>query len=119
MARLATVGEVRVTVPPQSYDPPPPNDDLVKRLRAAIASVPDLHEAYLVAQRIEWPGGAKLALGVVAHAGGRWRSARSLEALKAALAPFEPPPDSEPLGWHAYSNSPVPDEVRRVGIRLA
>jgi hypothetical protein len=55
IVRGAIVREVPVTVPPQSYEPPPPDADLVRRLRAAIASVPDLHEAYLVARRTAWP----------------------------------------------------------------
>jgi hypothetical protein len=102
----------------KSYESPPPDDDLVRTLRAAVASVPDLHEAYLVARRTEWPEGEKLELGVVAHAGGGWRPRRS-EALRVALAPFSPPSETAPLGWVAYSNSRVPDEVRGAGIRLA
>ena len=97
----------------QSYEPPPPDDNLVRRLRAAIASVPDLHEAYLVARRTESPDQEKRELGVLAHVGGRSR------ALSIALAPFSPPSESAPLGWVAYSNSPVPDEVRSAGIHLA
>jgi len=117
IVRGTLVSEVSVTFT-QSYEPPPPDDDLVKTLRAAVASVPDLHEAYLVARRTEWPEGEKLELGVVAHAGGGSRSGRS-EALRVALAPFSPPSKTAPLGWVAYSNSPVPDEVRGAGIRLA
>jgi hypothetical protein len=119
IVRGAIVSEVPVTVPPQSYEPPPPDADLVRRLRAAIASVPDLHEAYLVARRTAWPEREELTLGVVAHAGGGSRPRRSLEALRVALAPFSPPSEAAPLGWVAYSNSPVPDEVRGAGIRLA
>ncbi len=117
VVRRTLVSEVRVTFT-QSYEPPPPDDDLVRTLRAAVASVPYLHEAYLVARRTEWPEGEKLELGVVAHAGGGSRSGWS-EALRVALAPFSPPSETARLGWLAYSNSPVPDEVRGAGIRLA
>jgi hypothetical protein len=109
-------GAMRSDVPvtsTQSYEPPPPDDDLVRSLRAAIASVPDLHEAYLVARRTASPDQEKRELGVVANVGGRSR------ALSIALAPFSPPSESSPLGWVAYSNTPVPDEVRSAGIRLA
>jgi hypothetical protein len=50
--------EVSVTVT-KSYEPPPPNDDLVGALGAALAPVPDLQEAYLVVRRTEWPEGQK------------------------------------------------------------
>jgi hypothetical protein len=109
-------GALRSEVPvtfTQSYEPPPPDDDLVRRLREAIAAVPDLHETYLVARRTVWPDGEKVELGVVADAGGGRN-----KALRVALAPFGPPGESAPLGWVAYSNSPVPDEVRGAGIRL-
>lgn len=127
--RAAIASEVPVTSV-QSYEPPPPDAVLVTRLRAAIAAVPDLHEAYLVARRTAWPKGEGLALGVVAHAGGCVRSGGSVvervdqlrsgcsEPLSAALEPFSPPSDSAPLGWVAYSTSPVRDEVRVAGIRL-
>jgi hypothetical protein len=102
----------------QSYEPPPPDDDLVRRLRTAIASIPDLHEAYLVARRTAWLDQERLESGVVG-ALARSRSRRGIEAVRVALAPFTPPSDSAPLAWCAYSNSPVPDDVRDVGIRLA
>jgi hypothetical protein len=114
IVRGAVVSEVHVTFT-RSYESPPPDDDLVRTLRAAVASVPDLHEAYLVARRTEWPEGETLELGVVARAGGGSRS----QALRVALAPFSPPSESAPLGWGAYSNSPVPADVRGAGIRLA
>ena len=117
IVRGTLVREVGVTFT-QSYEPPPPDDDLVRTLRAAVASVPDLHEAYLVARRTEWPEGEKLELGVVAHADGGSRSGRS-GALRVALAPVTPPSETAPLGWVAYSNWPVPREVRGAGIRLA
>jgi hypothetical protein len=117
IVRGALVNEAGVAFT-RSYEIPPPDDDLVSTLRAAVASVPDLHEAYLVARRTEWPGGEKLELGVVAHAGGGSRPGRS-HALRVALAPFSPPGDTAPLDWVAYSNSPVADEVRGAGIRLA
>jgi hypothetical protein len=117
IVRAALASEVPVPVV-QSYEPPPPDDDLVGRLRAAVASVPDLHEAYLVARRTAWPEGERLELGVVARAAGRSGSPRS-ESLRAALAPFSPPSASAPLGWVAYSSAPVPDDVRGAAIRLA
>jgi hypothetical protein len=116
IVRGTLVREVSVTFR-QSYEPPPPDDDLVRTLRAAVASVPDLHEAYLVARRTEWPEGEKLELGVVAHACGGSRSGS--EALRVALAPFSPPSETAPLGRVAYSNSPVSEEVRGAGSRLA
>ena len=109
-------GALRSEVPvtyTQSYEPPPPDDDLVRRLRAAIASVPDLQEAFLVTRRTASPDCERRQLGVLAHVGGRTR------ALSIALASFGPPSESAPLGWVAYSHSPVPDEVRGAGIRLA
>jgi hypothetical protein len=117
IVRGALIGEVNATFT-HSYEPPPPDDDLVRTLRAAVAAVPDLPEAYLVARRTESLQVEILELGIVAHAGGDARTGRS-EALRVALAPFSPPRESAPLGWVAYSNSPVPDEVRDAGIRLA
>lgn len=113
-------GAIRTEIPvafTQSYEPPPPDDDLVSRLRAAIASIPDLHEAYLVARRTVTPNRESLELGVVgALAPSRYR--RGIEAVRAALAPLTPPTESAPLDWCAYSSSPVPDEVRVAGIQL-
>ena len=114
-------GAIRSEVPvafTQSYEPPPPDDDLVRRLRAAVASVPDLHEAYLVARRTAWLDKERLELGVVGTLA-RSRSRRGIEAVRAALTPFTPPSESAPLDWCAYSNSPVPEDVRGAGIRLA
>jgi hypothetical protein len=118
IVRGAIATEVPVTFT-RSYEPPPPDDDLVRTLRAAMASVPDLHEAYLVARRTTSPETETLELGVFADAGGGSRPRRSLDALRAALAPFGPPSQTAPLRWVAHSNSPVPDEVRGAGIRLA
>ena len=117
IVRGSLASEISVTFT-QSYEPPPPDDGLVRALRAAVASIPDLHEAYLVVRKTQWPDGEIVELGVVAHAGGGSRSRRS-KALRLALAPFSPPSETAPLGWVAYSNSPVRDRVRRVGIRLA
>ncbi len=117
IVRGTLASEVSVTFT-RSYEPPPPDDDLVRTLRAAVASVPDLHEAYLLVRRTELLEGETLELGVVAHAGGGSRPGRSY-ALTVALAPFSPPNDTAPLDWVAYSNSPVADEVRSAGIRLA
>ena len=114
-------GAIRSEVPvafTQSYEPPPPDDDLVRRLRAAVASVPDLHEAYLVARRTAWLDKERLELGLVGTLA-RSRSRRGIEAVRAALTPFTPPSESAPLDWCAYSNSPVPEDVRGAGIRLA
>jgi hypothetical protein len=116
IVRGAIASEVPVTFT-QSYEPPPPDADLVTRLRTAVASVPDLHEAYLVARRTVLPEREKLELGVVGTLA-RSRSRRGVEAVRAALAPFGPPSESAPLDWCAYSNSPVPEDVRGAGIRL-
>jgi len=115
--RGTLASEVRVSFA-QSYEPPPPDDDLARTLRAAVAAVPDLHEAYLVARRTAWPEGENLELGVVAHAG-IGSPPRRRDELSVALAPFSPPSETAPLSWVAYSNSPVPDDVRGTGIRLA
>ena len=101
----------------QSYELPPPDANLVGRLRAAIASVPDLHEAYLVARRTAWLDQEKLEFGLVGELAPS-QSRRGIEAARAALAPFGPPSESAPLDWCAYSHSAVPDDVRGVGIRL-
>lgn len=117
IVRTPVMSEVPVAFT-QSYEPPPPDADLVVSLRAAIASVPDLHEAYLVARRTAWLDQEKLELGVVGELA-RSRSRRGIEAVRAALAAFGPPSESAPLGWCAYSTSPVSDDVRGAGIRLA
>jgi hypothetical protein len=101
----------------QSYEPPPSDDDLVTSLRAAIASLPDLHEAYLVARRTVTPHRESLEFGVVGTLAPS-RCRRGLEAVRAALAPFTRPSEPAALDWCAYSSSPVPDDVRRAGIRL-
>jgi len=102
----------------QSYEPPPPDADLVRRLRTAIASVPELHDAYLVARRTAWLDQEKLELGVVGELAVS-HSRRGIEAVRTAVAPFGPSSESAtPLDWCAYSQSPVPDDVRGAGIRL-
>jgi hypothetical protein len=104
----------------ESYEPPvlDADPDLIADLRAAIASADDVQEAWLVAKRVAQGGREKVRVGVVAHVGGRWRVRRQLTSLREALRPFYPPPLESRLHWGAYGNSPVPDEVRVVGIRL-
>jgi hypothetical protein len=102
----------------ERYEPPEPDPTLVADLKAAIATVPDLHEAYLVTRRRSYEGRETVDLGFVAHVGGRWRVRRQLRSLREALQPFYPPPPESRLHWGAYGNSPVPDKVRAVGIPL-
>jgi hypothetical protein len=103
-----------------SYETPTVDDELLSALRAALASVPDLQEAYLVSKRRSVDGRERNeSLGVVAWAGGRWRSRRQVAALSEALKPFYPPPfGASSLGWGQLGNSPVPEEAKAVGIRL-
>jgi len=113
-------GAIRREIPVvfrQWYEPPQPDADLVRRLRTAVASVPELHDAYLVARRTAWLDQEKLERGVVGELA-LSRSGRGIDAARTALAPFGPPSESAPLDWCAYAHSPVPDEVRGAGIRL-
>lgn len=103
-----------------SYETPTADDELVSALRAALASVPDLQEAYLVSRRRSVDGRERNEeLGVVARAGGRWRSRKRVAALSEAIKPFYPPPvGTSSLGWVHLGNVPVPEEAKAVGIRL-
>jgi hypothetical protein len=33
-----------------------------------------------------------------------------------AVERFLPPPETAPLGWGSWGNSPVPDEIRAIGV---
>jgi len=104
-----------------TYETPAADEEVFTALRVALATVPDLREAYLVSRRrsIDWHERDD-ALGVVAQAGGRWRSRKQLAALNDALRPFYPPPfGTARLSWGQHGNMPVPEEAKAVGIRLA
>jgi hypothetical protein len=103
----------------ESYEAPTVDDELLAALRTALASVPDLHEAYLV-NRCRSMGGVASdeGLGVVARAGGRWHSREQLAALSEALKPFYPPPFDTPLRWGNLGKLPVPEQAKAVGIWL-
>ena len=100
------------------YEPPPPNPELVGLLEVALADVP-IHEAYLVVRRSRVVGREKVQFGVVACVGGSWGGRRYIAALREALRPFYLPAGRAPLSMGSFANSPVPDAVRAVGIRLS
>jgi hypothetical protein len=108
-----------LVLPEHAYDTPTGDAaDLAAEVQAAIAAVPDLHEAWLVTRRTVYRGREKTSLGVVAYVGGRWRSRRQLDSLRNALQVFYAPSWPARLQWGSFANSRVPDDVRAVGIRL-
>jgi hypothetical protein len=109
----------RVPTIEDTYEHPTADRAILSGLRAALASVPDLHEAYLVSRQRRIDGRTKSdGLGVVARAGGRWRARKQVAALADALKPFHLPGDTAPLKWSDLGNTPVAEEAKAVGVRL-
>ena len=116
----------------ERYESPAADEALVASLRAVLASASDIHEAYLVTRRVQIRGGPeKVGLGFVAHVGGRWRAKKQIAALGEVLEPFLgfrydegvvvrslPSAERAPLSWTSIGNSPVPNDVKQVGLRL-
>ena len=103
-----------------TYETPTVDRELLSALRAALASVPELREAYLVSRRRCVDGRErKEGLGLMAQVGGRWRSRKQVAALQEALRPFYPPPfETASLHWGQLGNAPVPEEAKAVAIRV-
>src|SRR6266498_4046465 len=101
-----------------TYEAPVAATELVANLRAALADVSHVREAYLVERRrtVE-RSPERRQLGIAAHVGGFFGSRKDIAAFKSAVKPFLQPPDP-PLGWSWFGNSPAADEIRALGVSV-